>query len=174
MEVDTEQPVRRHPHETGEIGPRGGRVRLRTRKIRAPYDLKSHARSRVSNGKEILPQIDGRSLWARRLRELLAAHISDLGGEANISAAELALLRRSVNLICECERREVAFALAGEVTDQQLMVYQTAINCLRRTLECLGLARRERLVDGIDSSSDLALQAYHEALRNGAGTETGE
>jgi hypothetical protein len=119
----------------------------------------------MGNGAEILPNLDGRSLWARRLRELLAMHISDLGGESNVSAAELALLRRAINLIVECERRECGFAQAGEATDQALLVYQTCINCLRRTLEALGLKRRPRDLD--DDGSLL----FEEALkRNGSST----
>jgi hypothetical protein len=43
---------------------------------------KSHARTRVTNGKSLLgPGVDGRSLWARRFRDVLALHLSDLGGE---------------------------------------------------------------------------------------------
>jgi hypothetical protein len=38
-------------------------------------------RTRITNGKELLPGIDGRSLWARRFRDVLALHLSDLGGQ---------------------------------------------------------------------------------------------
>jgi hypothetical protein len=40
-------------------------------------------------------------------------HISDLGGEDNVSEAERALVRCAVTLIVELERREVMFAQAG-------------------------------------------------------------
>jgi hypothetical protein len=43
---------------------------------------KPTARSRVTNGRELLPGVDGRSLWVRRFRDVLALHVSDLGGEA--------------------------------------------------------------------------------------------
>jgi hypothetical protein len=105
---------------------------------------KDPLKSRIANGSELLPGVDGRSLWARRLRELLHEHVTALGGEDNISPAELALLRRAITLIVECERREVEFAKAGQVSDAQLSVYQTSINTLRRTLEALGLQRRSR------------------------------
>jgi hypothetical protein len=88
--------------------------------------------------------VDGRSLWARRASELLAAHVSDLGGEDNISASERALVRRAVMLICECERRETGFAQAGQISDNVLAIYQTTVNTLRRTLETLGLQRRAK------------------------------
>jgi hypothetical protein len=48
---------------------------------RSPTLAKPTARSRLTNGKELLPGVDGRSLWARRFRDVLALHLSDLGGE---------------------------------------------------------------------------------------------
>jgi hypothetical protein len=105
---------------------------------------KSRQRSKVANGTSLWAGTDGRSLWARRAGELLAAHISDLGGSGNISEAERALAKRCAVLITELERREAAFAQAGEATDEALAIYQTAINTLRRTLEALGLQRRAK------------------------------
>jgi hypothetical protein len=101
-------------------------------------------RTRIANGSQLWVGVDGRSLWARRASELLAAHISDLGGEANISASERALVRRAVMLIVECERRETDFAQAGQISDNALAIYQTTVNTLRRTLEALGLHRRAK------------------------------
>ena len=83
-------------------------------------------------------------MWARRAGELLAAHISDLGGYDNISEAEHALAKRAAVLICELERREAAFAQAGAASDEALVIYQTTVNTLRRTLESLGLRRRAK------------------------------
>jgi hypothetical protein len=68
---------------------------------------KDPQRSRITNGSALLPGIDGRSAWVRRAKDLLTLHISDLGGEDNVSEAERALLRRAVTLIIELERREV-------------------------------------------------------------------
>ena len=50
------------------------------------------------------------------------SHISDLGGEDNVSEAERALLRRAVTLIIELERREVMFAQAGAADDEALAI----------------------------------------------------
>jgi hypothetical protein len=101
-------------------------------------------RTRVANGSKMWTGVDGRNLWARRAGELLAAHISDLGGEGNISEAERALAKRCAVLVTELERREAAFALAGQVEDGALAIYQTTVNTLRRTLETLGLKRIAR------------------------------
>ena len=101
--------------------------------------------TRTGNGRELLPGLDGRSLWARRAKELLSDFlVGQFGGERNVSEAEHALLRRAVTLIVELERREVGFAQAGAVDDEALAIYQTAVNTLRRTLEALGLQRRPR------------------------------
>jgi hypothetical protein len=103
-------------------------------------------RTRVANGSQLWPRVDGRSLWARRAGELLAAHIADLGGESNVSEAERVLVKRVAVLVTELERREAVFAQKGHVEDGALQVYQTAVNTLRRTLEALGLERRPRNV----------------------------
>jgi hypothetical protein len=105
---------------------------------------KSKQRTKVHNGSQLWANVDGRSLWARRAGELLAAHISDLGGPDNISEGERALAKRCAVLITELERREAVFAQAGEATDEALAIYQTTVNTLRRTLEALGLRRRAR------------------------------
>jgi hypothetical protein len=106
--------------------------------------VKDPQRSRITNGSALLPGVDGRSAWVRRAKDLFALHISDLGGEDNVSEAERALLRRAVTLIIELERREVMFAQAGAADNDALAIYQTTVNTLRRTLEPLGLQRRPR------------------------------
>jgi hypothetical protein len=100
------------------------------------------ARSRVTNGAELLPGIDGRSIWARRFRDLIRLHLNDLGGEADASEAEKALVRRAAALIVELERLETKFALSDGATSTQLDDYQRATGALRRLLESLGLKRR--------------------------------
>jgi hypothetical protein len=51
------------------------------------------ARSRVSNGREILPGVDGRSPLARRYGDVLAALVVDQGGADHIPEARMALCR---------------------------------------------------------------------------------
>jgi hypothetical protein len=67
-------------------------------------------RARITNNGGLLPTIDGRSVWARRMHDLLYLHLSDLGGEDNCSEAEKALVRRSSCLIVELEHMEMLFA----------------------------------------------------------------
>lgn len=110
----------------------------------AVADLKPTTRSRVTNGSVVLPGVDGRSTWVRRLRDLIAVHIQDLGGEDAISEAERSLVRRAATMTVELERMEAVFAVRGEADPKDLELYQRTAGNLRRILESLGLQRRAR------------------------------
>jgi len=105
-------------------------------------------RSAITSGRAmfLVDDVDGRSKFSRRVSDLLAAHVSDLGGEDNISEAERSLVRRAVMLTVQLEMMEHRWASAseGEASPKQLMAYQTTTNSLRRTLETLGLQRRAK------------------------------
>jgi hypothetical protein len=110
---------------------------------------RQYARSKASNRPQILIGVDQRSLWCRRYKDLWQLHTADMGGEANCSASELAILRRAITLTIQCEQRELRFALMPEdeqPTDATLQVYQMMANSLRRLLESLhsGLERRSK------------------------------
>jgi hypothetical protein len=102
------------------------------------------ARSRISNGSSLLPGVDGRSTWVRRMRDLIGMHTSDLGGNDNVTEAERSIIRRCAVLTVELEHLEFLFATAGEATADQLDLYQRTANSLRRLLEAVGLQRRAR------------------------------
>ncbi|TXN15884.1 hypothetical protein FV219_01565 [Methylobacterium sp. WL122] len=101
-------------------------------------------RSRVTNGSALLQNVDGRSGWARRMRDLMALHLSDLGGEAAVSEAEKSLIRRAATLTVELERMEERFANDGEADADALDLYSRTAGNLRRLLEATGLQRRPR------------------------------
>jgi hypothetical protein len=105
------------------------------------------ARSRITNGSALLPGVDGRSAWVRRAKDIIAAHLSDCGGESNTSAAERSIIRRAATLTVELERLEAKFALAGEASVQDLDCYQRGANTLRRLLGAVGLQRRAREIE---------------------------
>jgi hypothetical protein len=105
-------------------------------------ETKSRGRSRITNG-AVLPAVDGRSTWVRRLRDLIHLHISDLGGPDAISEAERSIVRRAAVLTTELERMEVGFATAGKADAAELAAYVTTANALRRLLETIGLERRQ-------------------------------
>jgi hypothetical protein len=93
----------------------------------------------------LLPkEVDGRSIYARRYRDLVALHTNDLGGIANISAAEQAIVRRAATIIINIERLELKFAQAEDVAASDLDLHQRMSNTLKRLLESLGLKRRAK------------------------------
>ncbi len=106
----------------------------------AVVDRKAHARSRVSNGRALfLDAVDGRSVFARRYRDILAQLVSDMGGDP--SEAQSLIARRAATLAVWCEQAEASMA-AG--TDLDIQEFTTATNALRRLLSDIGLERRAR------------------------------
>jgi hypothetical protein len=112
----------------------------------APEITLRKLRSSISNGSSLLADVDHRSAWMRRLRDLIGDHVGDLGGEAALSTAELALVRRAAMLTLQLELMESRWCEndGGEASPRALETYQRATGALRRTLESLGLQRRSR------------------------------
>ena len=102
-------------------------------------------RSAVTNGSRLLTEGDNRSSWARRMRDVIELHVSDLGGWNNVSEAEKSLLRRAATLTVELERLEARFSNSEHSPrDCDLQTYQRLTNTLRRALEAVGIHRRPR------------------------------
>src|SRR3954462_3328424 len=96
------------------------------------------ARSRITNGKIVLPGIDGRTFWPRRFRDLQAQLIWNLGGDDLVSTAKRAIVRRACVLMVELELRELDF-VSSAPSYQHLEQYSRIASNLRRMLEALGL-----------------------------------
>lgn len=109
----------------------------------------SKHRSAVSNGSRLLVGIDHRSAFLRRFRDIIAEHISDLGGEANISSSELALVRAAAQLRIQLELMEQRWAekYDGVAPNARLRDYQRTASSLRRILTSLGLRRRSKEIN---------------------------
>ena len=105
---------------------------------------KDRQKSRITNGSALLPGVDQRCAWVRRAKDVIAAHLSDLGGVDNTSAAERSIIRRASVLTVELERLEAKFALAEQASPEDLDLYQRTAGNLRRLLEAVGLQRRPR------------------------------
>jgi hypothetical protein len=103
--------------------------------------------SSITNGRKFLHGVDQRSPWIRRCKDIIAGLLSDKGGIENTSAGEQILIKRCGVLTTECERLEKKFATT-EPTFEQVHMYQSIVNSLRRTLESIGLERRPRNVGG--------------------------
>jgi hypothetical protein len=78
-------------------------------------------RSRITNGKELLPvadgrRVDGRSAVARRYQDLIASLSSDAGGEGQLSEARRQFIRRFAALAVLAENIEARLAM-GQTID---------------------------------------------------------
>ena len=106
---------------------------------------KPEARSRVTNGKDVLPGVDGRSMIARRYHDVCAAVAADQGGAERISEARMQLIRRFAAAACLAEDMEARMA-AG----QKLDVREHALLCstLVRLGHRIGIDRVPQDIDG--------------------------
>jgi hypothetical protein len=95
-------------------------------------------RSRVSNGSKMVAGVDGRSVEARRYRDLTMSLADDLGGAATLTEAQRALVRQAAAMIVQSENLQ-GEVLRGEVVDSEQLV--RLANAATRILTRLGLKR---------------------------------
>jgi hypothetical protein len=110
-----------------------------------PVDARREApqRSRVTNGSALFVEGDDRSAWARRYRDLIFAHTSDLGGAAAVSEAQAALIKRAATLQIELELLEGKLSLAPARAGQSPQGKRQPPESLRVIAEnCLAMAAR--------------------------------
>ena len=109
---------------------------------------KSKGRSRLTNNAGLLPTTDGRSVWARIMRDTLAAMLNRLGGANRASAAQCMAARRIAAFEAELIFLEDKFARVrsdGSAPDAaDLDLYNRLSNGQRRHLEALGWHRIAR------------------------------
>jgi hypothetical protein len=96
------------------------------------------ARSRVTSRKAVLFGVDGRSMQARRFKDLIEQMAEDLGGHAGLSEGQRQLIRRCAMLSAECERMEADSALGLPFN---VDTYGMLADRLGRALTRLGLKR---------------------------------
>ena len=109
-------------------------------------------RSAVSNGSRILEGVDGRSPGARRFKDLVAAFVSDLGGDSHLNAAQRVTLRNAAAISLRLEQLQAAIARGESVdADELIRLASTSHRLLR------GLPKQERsnpaLVDYLASKA---------------------
>jgi hypothetical protein len=110
---------------------------------RVPATDKAHARSRLSNGRDLLPDVDGRSVVARRYRDIIGAVISDQGGSEHLSEVRLQLIRRFSGASVLAEQMEARVALGEQIDMRE---YSLLVSTIVRVAQRLGLERRPRNV----------------------------
>jgi hypothetical protein len=111
-------------------------------------------RSKLANGKKLLPMTDGRSATARRFRDLFEEICNDLGGLGFLSEGQKQLARRAAMLSAECERLEALAARderpgpinwKDEAANKfDVNTYGILCDRLGRLFDRLGLERRSR------------------------------
>ena len=101
----------------------------------------SRRRSAVTNGTRLFVDGDGNSAWSRRFRDLVASHVSDLGGIDRLSESQRSLVRRVSAIEVELEQMEGRLSMGEEI---DLDMYTRSASHLRRILESLGLQREPR------------------------------
>jgi hypothetical protein len=122
-------------------------------------DLKSHGRSRVSNGKDILPNLrDGRSVIARRYRDIASAILSDQGGIDQCSESRTQLARRFAAAACMAEIMESRLANGEEISIQE---HALLVSSMVRVARQIGVNRLPKI---LNASNSPELAAYEQAL----------
>jgi hypothetical protein len=98
-------------------------------------------RTRVTNHKDLLPGLDGRTGAARRFRDLVNSYIADMGGLDRCSEIKLGLLRRLAAIVVQAELME-ARMVNGEAIDVGTLC--TLASTTVRLSQRLGLERKVR------------------------------
>lgn len=108
-----------------------------------PTRAAASTRSRITNGRQLLPGVDGRSLWARLYRDTQQALTDHLGGDSRTSEPQRLLIRRCTALEVELLALESRFTQAREQGEEpqagDLDLYARLGNAQRRFLEGIGL-----------------------------------
>jgi hypothetical protein len=110
---------------------------------RVPTAGKAQARSRLSNGRDVLPDVDGRSVVARRYRDIIGAVVSDPGGAEHLSEARLQLIRRFSAASVLAEQIEARLARGEQINIQE---YSLLVSTMVRVAQRIGIERRARNV----------------------------
>jgi len=104
---------------------------------------KPHGRSRLTNKKDLLPGVDGRTVIYRRFRDIASQVALDQGGLDQLSEARLQLVRRFAATAVLAEQLEAALA-----NGQEINVERHALLCstLTRLAHRIGIDRRAKNV----------------------------
>jgi hypothetical protein len=116
---------------------------------------KPEAKSRVSNGRDVLPNVDGRSLIARRYRDIASAILLDQGGIDQCSEQRQQLIRRFAACSVISEQAEAALA-RGEKID--ISEHSLLCSTLTRLAQRIGI---DRIAKNIPSVSDYIASLQH-------------
>ena len=120
---------------------------------------KPTARSGVSNGRDVLPGVDGRSVIARRYYDIQSAIIVDQGGADRISEARLQLVRRFSAAAVMAELLEAKLAAGEEIS---ITEHALLVSSLVRVANKIGIDRIPKDVGSNSLDEYLASKAAAE------------
>jgi hypothetical protein len=114
----------------------------------------SKQKSRVSNGADLLPDIDGRSALARRFKDIASQILVDQGGADRCSESRTQLVRRFAAAACLAEQMESRL-----INGEQIDIQEHALLCstLARLSSRIGLGRTPKIVPSL---ADYLAQAH--------------
>ena len=116
---------------------------VRANSTSSERDTKAHGRSRITNHKDLLPDIDGRSLVARRYRDIASQVVADQGGLEQVSEARAQLIRRFAAAAVLAEQMESKLANGEEINIQD---HALLCSTLVRVAQRIGIDRRARTI----------------------------
>ena len=103
---------------------------------------KPSRRSKAGNGNTLfVDDVDGRTVVARRYKDILSAVIEDQGGADNVSEVTLHLARRFAGLAVQAEALEAALARGESIS---LADHSQLASTLTRLATRLGVGRKAR------------------------------
>jgi hypothetical protein len=122
-------------------------VAAKSASSRSEERRKKHGHSRIGNGRDILPDVDGRSIIARRYREISSAIFVDQGGLDQCSESRQQLIRRFAAVSCLAEQLEskLANGAAIDVSEHALLC-----STLTRLAQRIGIDRVAKTIPTLD------------------------
>ena len=100
-------------------------------------------RARITNHRDLLPGLDGRTSAARRFRDLVSSYVADMGGLDCCSEIKLGLLRRLAAVTVQAELLEARMVNGEQIDVGQLC---TLASTTVRIASRLGLERQAKNV----------------------------
>jgi hypothetical protein len=98
-------------------------------------------RSRITNGRDLLPDIDGRGAIARRFRDIVSAILVDQGGVDQCSESRKQLVRRFAAAAVIAEQMEAKLARGEQIN---IAEHATLSSTLIRLAQRIGIDRRTK------------------------------
>jgi hypothetical protein len=112
-------------------------------------------RSRITNGTALLPDVDGRGVVARRLKDITSAILADQGGAEQCSEGRLQLVRRFAAAAVIAEQMESRLANGEQIDIEE---YALLCSTLTRLAQRIGIDRRAK--DVTPSLSEYLAENY--------------